>query len=87
MLKKLFRMVVVSAAIGIGLSGLAVAQKGGQQISLETAKAAGAQTYPRAACMAECKSRGPSRSDAQCAQWCAPGKCYYSGKMEPYCIR
>lgn len=74
-------------ASGIGFQGeVAMAQSPGP-ISAGAAKAAGAISVRRATCMATCKARGPTRTEADCAKWCTPGQCYLAKGSEYYCVR
>ena len=84
--------VTLACAALLSLVGaeLAGAQTPGP-ITAATAKAAGAQDYGRGFCMAECKARGRERkverTSADCAKWCTLGQCYFSQRLEPYCIK
>ena len=78
-------------AFGLGLGAeLAIAQTPGPT-TRAIAKAAGAQEYARGPCMAECKARGKekrqNRTSDDCAKWCTPGQCYFTQRLEPYCIK
>lgn len=78
---------LVLSGIGFGMSAeFAMAQSPGP-ISAATAKAAGAKSHRASACMGVCKARGPFRTKSDCAKWCTPGQCYFSGSYEAYCIK
>jgi hypothetical protein len=80
-------LMLVASGMAFGMPPLpAWAQKPGP-ISAATAKATGAQTVAQGYCMSACKARGKTRTRADCAKWCAKGRCYYSSRLEPYCVK